>query len=113
MPARADAGPLINQLIAMVAAPVERPVEIGYAVTHVVNARPAPGQEPGDRPVRRHRVQQLDFGGAERQRDNGRAVHGFGRPGFQAEDVTVECEGLVEIGDGDADVRDFGVRQGI
>ena len=62
--------------------------------------------ELGDRTIRLGRFQQLDFGIAHRQEGHPDLLVGdsFGAVQCQAENIGVYLEGLVEIGDSDADM---------
>ena len=44
----------------------------------------------------------------EGERQDGGAIDGFGRMRLDAEDVPVEGERRVQVGDGDSDMRDAG-----
>jgi hypothetical protein len=69
-----------------------------------MDARPAPGEELGDGTRWVDRFEQLDVHVAESQTDDTRAVRGLGRAGNEAEDVTIERQGLGEARHGNADV---------
>lgn len=114
-PPTAGAGPglLVHQLIPLAATFLEGAVEVPDPVAYVVNPRSPFGEKTGHGPVGSRGVQELDQGGAEWQRNNGRAVDGFGRMWLEAQDVTIERQRLIEISDRDANVGDLGRRKWI
>jgi thioredoxin 1 len=74
----------------------------------VVNPGAAPGQEASDGSVGGPGREQLDLGVAEREADDGGAVSGLRRVRLDAQYLTVESDGGVEVFDGDADMGNAG-----
>lgn len=102
--ARAGARQVIDQDVARGPAGGERLVQIGHAITDVVNAGAAPGQESGDRTVRGSGLQEFDFRATEVERDDSGAVGLFRGAGNHSEHITIECQRGVDAFDRDTDV---------
>src|SRR5262249_28529405 len=83
---------------------LKRGVEIGNAITDVVDPGTTPGEKFGDRGIRVARLEQLDVDVPELQGDDGGAVRLFGGLGSDAEDVAIERQGIGDAGHRDADV---------
>lgn len=99
---------LIHQPVPGPAAGLEGAVETGDAVADVMDPWPPFGQKPGNRTVRIAGLKQLYLRVAEGEAYDSGSVGGLGQVGFQAQDVTVEGQGALEVRDGDADVGDAG-----
>ncbi len=102
---------VIDGLVARAAAGREGRVEIGDPEAEVVNPGAMTFEEPGDRRARFRREEELDPGVTQGDRDDGRPIDGFLGAGLEAEYLSVERESLVEVGDGDPDVRQMRLRR--
>jgi thioredoxin 1 len=91
---------LVNQPVARRAAGSECGVKVRNTVADVVDSGPAPGEKPGDRTVRVFWCQQLHVRFAKWEADDRRAVGAFGPVRREAQHITVEGEGRIEIVDG-------------
>ncbi len=87
-------------------------VEIGHPVADMVNTGASFGHELGDGPFGCEGLQQLNLGFAERQGHDGCAVP-FLRPvvGFEAKDVAIKRQALVDAFDRETDMGDSGFRE--
>ena len=94
----------VDELIAGGPTAVERAVEVGDAVTDVMDPGAAPGEEFGNRRIGVTRLEQLDVDIAQMQGDDRGAVRLFGRAGSDTQDVCIEWQGVGDAGDCDADV---------
>ena len=99
---RSNARGLVNEPVPGGTAGSERGVEIRDAVADVVDPRPAAGEKPTDRAVRRLWGQELDIGLSEREADDRCAVDRFRRMRREAQHITVEGDGCRKIIDGHA-----------
>jgi thioredoxin 1 len=99
---------LVHQAIAGRAAGLERSIEVGNPVTDMMDAGPPPGEKFADRALRAERRKQLDLRVSEGERHDGGAIGDFRRTRLDSEDVTVEGERGLELGNGYTDVRDAG-----
>jgi thioredoxin 1 len=106
--ASAAAGNFIDQPVTGITASPEGSVQVGHPVADVMNAGAPPGEEPGDRTIRLERGEKLHLGIAERQRHDRGTVSRLRCLGFESEHVAVEGEGRIEVGHGNADMRDAG-----
>ena len=104
--AGADPRYLVNQLVAGRATIGECGIEVGNAIADVVDAGAAAGQEPGDGAIGVSRREQFHGRATEGQGDDGRAVSDLRLVGRHVQDVTIECQRGVEIGNGDTDMGD-------
>src|SRR5256885_16343819 len=100
---------LVDETIPRRPAALERPVEVRYAVTHVMDAGPALGEKLRHRARRVTRLEELDLDVAQRHADDGRAVGRLGAPRLEAKHVAIKGQGAVDGPDGDADVGDADV----
>src|SRR5437667_5053987 len=101
-----EPGRLVDQLVAGGAAALQGGVEIGDAVTDVMDARPALRQEFGDGAGGIPRFEQLDVDRAEVQADDRGAISGFRASGRESQNVAIEGKDLGDARDRDADVSD-------
>ena len=105
-----DPGPgrLVDQLDAVLRQALELGRDVGDLEGQVVHPGPAPGDEPADRRVRAERREQLDPAAAEPHRRGLDALVGDQLAVLElgAEQARVRLDGLVEVGDGQADVVD-------
>lgn len=106
--ADAAAGRVVHEAVAGGAAARHGGIEIGDAVAQMMDARAAPGQEPGDRTVGVARLQQLDVHVAERETHDFGPIGGFRRPGFEPQDVAIEGQRIGDARDRDAHVGEAG-----
>jgi hypothetical protein len=79
----------IHQAVAGRAARCDRGIQVRHAVAHVVNARSASLEKPGDGAPWIRGLQQLHFRISEGQGDDARAVGQLGPVGLEAEDVAI------------------------
>lgn len=107
-PSRPGPRHLVYQAISGCPAGLECSVEVGHLIADVVNAGAPPGQEFSNWTVGVERGKQLHLRVAQGQCQDGGAINGFGRMRHDAQDVTVEGECRVQVGDSDSDVRDAG-----
>jgi hypothetical protein len=110
--AGAAARRVVHEAVAGGAAPRQGGLDVRHADADVVDARPAPGQEPGDGPVRIAGFEQLDVHVAESQAHDRGPVGRLLGAGRETEDVAVERDGGGDAGHRDADVGDAGVGVG-
>jgi thioredoxin 1 len=106
--AGAEAGSFVDQPVAGGTAGFEGSVQVGHPVADVMNAGAAPGEEAGDGPLRIERGEQLHLRVAEGKSHDGGAVGRLRCLGVESEHVAVESEGRIEVGHGNADMRDAG-----
>ncbi len=106
VPARTDAGCVVDQPIPGAAAGCQRGIEIRHPVADVVDAWTAPCDEPVDGRVGNDWSEQLHSHIAERYGNNFRPIGGFHSGGREAQDVTIERDGRLEVLNGHADVGD-------
>ena len=104
--AGALAGDLVHETVSRPAAPLECGVEVGHPVADMMDAGATPLEEPGNRAGGITRREQLDFRLAERKGQDVGAVGRFRGVRLDAEYLPVEGGGDVEIGNGNADMRD-------
>jgi hypothetical protein len=95
---------LVDQTISRRAARLDGRVQVGDAVTDVMDTGAPLGQEPSNRGVSREWSQQLHLRLAERKRHNGGSVGNLGRVRFQSQDLAVEAECRWEISNGNSHV---------
>lgn len=107
-PSRPGPRHLVYQAISGCPAGLECSVEVGHLIADVVNAGAPPGQEFSNWTVGVERGKQFHLRVAQGQCQDGGAINGFGRMRHDAQDVTVEGECRVQVGDSDSDVRDAG-----
>lgn len=101
---RSDPWCFIDQSVSPGHAFSQRLVEIGDTVADVMNAGAAPLEESRDRPLGREWLEQFDFGFAELNGNDARAVGRFRRMGQGAQHITVERQRGFNALDRDADV---------
>jgi hypothetical protein len=97
-------GGFIDEAVPGGSAAGQRGVEVRDAVADVVDSGAPASEKLGNGTRRIDRFEQLDVHVAESQTDDTRAVRGLGRAGNEAEDVTIERQGLGEARHGNADV---------
>jgi hypothetical protein len=83
-------------------------VEIRDSIADVVNAGPVAGEKLPDRARLIQRRQELHLGFTEWERDDCRPIHGFRGMRFETENISIEGERFLEVGDGNTDMRDAG-----
>jgi thioredoxin 1 len=105
-------GRFIDQPVSQPLACSQRGIEVGHAVTDVMNARAATAEKAGDRPVRAYWFEQLDFGAAEGQGDNAGAIGFLHQVRNDAEHVAVEGQGMVDAFNRNADMSDGSGHEG-
>jgi thioredoxin 1 len=96
---------LVHQAITGRAAGLERSIEVGNAVTDVMDTGTPLGEKPANRALRSERRKQLDLGIPEGERHDGRSIGYLWRMRLDSEDVAVEGERCLEIGNCYTDVR--------
>jgi thioredoxin 1 len=102
------ARPLVNQAVTGRSAGLHRGIEIGDPVADVMNPRSALGEEFPNRAVSLDRSQQLHLGFAEWERQDPGSINGLRRMRLDPEHVTIKGYCRVEIGHGNADMRNAG-----
>lgn len=102
--AGASAWKFINQTVARRPAGRERPVQIGHAITDVMDAGASLGNESGDRTVGGSGFQQLDLRSTEVERDDPGPVGLFRGAGEHPKDITIEGQGGVDALDRHTDM---------
>jgi thioredoxin 1 len=99
---------LVHQAITGRAAGLECSIEVGNPVTDMMDAGPPLGEKLADRALRAERRKQLDLGVSEGERHDGGSIGDLRRVRFDSEDVAVEGERGLELGNCYTDVRDAG-----
>ena len=100
----AESRRLVDQFVARLAAASERLVKVGHAVADMMDAGPAPLQEARNGAIGGAWRQEFNGGVAQREAEDLGPVGLLRRMRFEAEDVTVERGGGIEVGDGNPDV---------
>ena len=103
--AGSQAGNLVHEAVPGLPAALERGVEIGNTVAHVMDAGTAPLEESGNGTVGVPRSEELDFRFPEGEGQYGGAIGRFGGMWLDAQHLPVERRGGVEVGDGYSDMR--------
>lgn len=106
---RAGPGHLVHEPVAAAAAGFERLVEVGNAVTNVMDAGAATLEKFCDGTARVAGGQQLDLALPEREGNDGSAVGVLGRMGCEPQHIPVERQRGFDIRHGDAHVGDAGL----
>jgi hypothetical protein len=106
MTTSAGPGQVVNKLKALRATAGQRRIEVGDAVTDMVNARAALGEKFRDRGIFTERFEELDLSTLELQVDDAGPVGFFGSANGDVEDVAVERQRRFDISHSDANVRD-------
>ena len=101
---------LVDQLGAVAGEPLELRADVVDLERDVVHPRPALGEELPDRRLRAERPEQLDAAAADAHRHGLDALVGdrLALLELGAEEALVALDGLVEVGDRDAEVVDAG-----
>ncbi len=99
---------LVHETIAGRAARRDGGVQVRHSVAYMVNARAAPVEKSGDGAPGVRGLEQLDFGLAEGQGNDSRAIGELRLVGLEAEDLAIESQGIADVVDGDPDMRDAG-----
>lgn len=102
MAASARARLFVDQWNALLAARGEGDVEVGHAITDMVETRAAPGDKAADGRIGRLRFEQLHLGVAEVEMHDAGAIGEFGTTTGDVQDIAIEGQGGVKIGDGNA-----------
>jgi len=100
---------LIHEAIPGGSTCIQRRVQIRHSIADVVDARSPFGQEFPNGTVGGEWRQQLHFGLTEGQRYDGGAIGGLRLVGCDPENVSIETERGLQIGDGNAHVGNAGV----
>src|ERR1051325_5153311 len=100
--AGAAAGNGVDQAVAGRPAALQRPIEIGHTVAEMVDPGPAFGEKPRHRALWILRLEELDPDVAQAERNDGRAVGGFGSGRLEAEHVPIKRKGGGDVVQGDA-----------
>lgn len=108
-PPGSRSGHLVDQAVAAAAAGLEGTVEIGDAVTNVMNARTAPLEKSCDGTVGVAGRQELDLALPEGQGNYCGAVGVLGRMGNEPQHIPIERQSGFDIRHGDAHVGDAGL----
>lgn len=101
-PAGSDSRLFVDQVVAVLAARVERGIEIRDAKADVMQTRTATGDESTDRGVGSDRFKEFDVGSTERHVHDAGAVDDFGAVAREAEYLGIERHRGIEIGDRNA-----------
>jgi thioredoxin 1 len=99
---------LVYQTVAGRPAGLDGGVEVGDPVADVMNAGSPLGQESANRTVRLDWSQQLHFGLSKGERQNSGSVNGFRRMRLDSEHVTIKGDCRIQVGHGNADMRNAG-----
>lgn len=103
---------LIDQLVPGLPTGGEGGVEVRDAVTDVMDPRSATGKESSDGRIGDHRFEQLDLGATEIEVDDSGTIDEFRPAGLDSQDIAVECERGLNVGDRDAEVGDGWFHEG-
>jgi hypothetical protein len=106
---RAGARRFVYQVVAPGAATCEGRLEVGHSNANMVDAWPAFPEESGDRAVCGIGGQQLDVDVPEADGNNSRPIRCFRMGRFEAQYVTVEGGGFLEVDNGDTDMGNSGM----
>jgi hypothetical protein len=106
VPARTDAGCVVDQPIPGAAAGCQRGIEIGHPVADVMDSWATPSDEPVDGRVGNDRSEQLHIHIAEGYGNYFRPIGGFHSGGREAQNVAIERDSGLEVLNGHADVGD-------
>ncbi len=106
-------GDLIDELVSLCPARLERLIEVTYAVANMMDTGSASRQKLCDGPIGSLGSEELDVGVAERKRRDHGAVRLLLWKGSKPEDVAIEAQRSFEIGYGNPNVGDAsGIRHG-
>jgi hypothetical protein len=93
---------LVHQAISGGSTCIQRRVEIRHSIADVVDAWPPLGKEFSNRAVRREWGQQLHFGFAEGQRNDGGTIGRLGWVWLDPENIAIKGQCRLQIGYGNA-----------
>ena len=100
---------LIHEAIPGGSTCIQRRVQIRHSIADVVDARSPLGKEFPNGAIRGEWGQQFDLGFTKGQRYDGGAIDGLSRVWCDPEDVSIETERGLQVGDGNAHVGNAGV----
>lgn len=106
---RPGARHLVHQTVSLPAAGLEGLVEVGDAVTNVMDTGAAALEEFRDGTVGVARGKKLDLALPQRQGNYCGAVGVLGRMGCESQDIPIECQSGFDIRHGDTHMGDAGL----